>query len=52
MAPEISKIDPDHHQDVGGAVWKFYDEVLRCLFHGNSLSDPEGPAQPIYRQFS
>ena len=40
MAPDIPKIDPDRHPNLGDAAWNFRDdEVLRWLFHGNSLSD-------------
>ena len=39
MAPDSPKIDPDRHPNLGDAAWYFRDEVLRWLFHGNSLSD-------------
>ena len=40
MAPDIPKTDPDRHSNLGDAAWNFRDdEVLRWLFHGNSLSD-------------
>ncbi len=39
MAPDIPKVDPDRHLDLRAAAWNFRDEVMRCLFHGNSLSD-------------
>jgi hypothetical protein len=34
MAPDISKIDPDRHPNLGDAAWNFRDEVLYRLFHG------------------
>ena len=34
MAPDIPKIDPDRHPNLGDAAWNFRDEVLRWLFHG------------------
>ena len=34
MAPDIPKIDPDRHPNLGGAASNFRDEVMRCLFHG------------------
>jgi len=40
MAPDIPKIDPDRHPNLGDAAWNFRDEVFQWLFHGNSLSDP------------
>ena len=39
MTPDIPKVDPDRHLDLRAAAWYFSDEVLRGLFHGNSLSD-------------
>src|SRR5260370_1041135 len=39
MAPDIPKIDPDRHPNLGDAAWNFGDEVLRWFFHGHSLSD-------------
>ena len=39
MAPDIPKIDPDRHPNLGDAAWNFSDE--RCcdgFFMGNSLS--------------
>ena len=39
MAPDIPKIDPDRHPNLGDAAWNFGDEVLRWSFHGHSLSD-------------
>jgi len=41
MAPDISKVDTDRHLNPGLSVWNFRDEVLRRVFHGNSLSDPK-----------
>ena len=38
MAPDISKVDTDRHLNPGPSVWNFRDEVLRRVFHGNSLS--------------
>jgi hypothetical protein len=40
MAPDIPKIYPDRHPNLGDAAWNFRDEVFQWLFHGNSLSDP------------
>jgi hypothetical protein len=40
MAPDIPKVDPDRHPDLGDAAWNFRDEAMRWLFHDNSLSDP------------
>jgi hypothetical protein len=38
MTPNIPKIDPDRHLDLGAAAWCFRDEVLRLLLHPHSLS--------------
>jgi hypothetical protein len=38
MTPDIPKIDPDRHLDLGAAAWFFHDEVLRLLLHSHSLS--------------
>jgi hypothetical protein len=38
MAPDIPKIDPDRHLDLGTAAWCFRYEVLRLLLHSHSLS--------------
>jgi hypothetical protein len=38
MAPDISKVDTDRHLNPGPSAWNFRDEVLRRVFHGNSLS--------------
>jgi hypothetical protein len=40
MAPDISKVDTDHHLNRGLSAWDFRNEILRRLFHGNSLSEP------------
>jgi hypothetical protein len=37
MASNISKIDANRHLNVGLSGWDFCDEVLRRVFHGNSL---------------
>jgi hypothetical protein len=34
MAPDIPKIDPDRHPDLGVSAWYFRNEVLLRLFHG------------------
>jgi hypothetical protein len=34
MAPDIPKIDPDRHPDLGASAWYFRDKVLRGIFHG------------------
>jgi hypothetical protein len=54
MAPDIPKIDPDRHPNLGDAAWNFGDEVLRWFFHGHSLSDSKNllprkcpPIQPV-----
>src|SRR3984885_4247917 len=47
MAPDIPKIDPDRHPNLGDAVWNFRDEVLRWIFHGDSLSDPRDRLIPF-----
>jgi hypothetical protein len=33
------------------AAWNFRDEVLRWLFHGNSLSDPRDLLIPFFGKF-
>jgi hypothetical protein len=38
MALNISKIDAKRHLDPGLSAWDIRDEVLRRVFHGNSLS--------------
>jgi hypothetical protein len=38
MAPNISKVDADRHLNPGPSAWDSRDEVLRPVFHGNSLS--------------
>ena len=53
MAPDISKIDPDRHPNLGDAAWNFRDdEVLRWLFHGNSLSDLRDLLIPFFGKFA
>ena len=49
MAPDIPKIDPDRHPNLGEAAWNFSDEVFRWLFHANSLSDPKDLLIPFSR---
>ncbi len=52
MAPDIPKIDPDRHLNLGNAAWNFRDdEVLRWLFHGNSLSDSKDLLIPFIGKF-
>jgi hypothetical protein len=34
MVPDIPKIDPDRHPDLGASAWLFRDKVLHRLFHG------------------
>jgi hypothetical protein len=52
MAPDIPKIDPDRHPNLGDAAWNFRDdEVLRWLFHGNSLSDLRDLLIPFIGRF-
>jgi hypothetical protein len=51
MAPDIPKIDPDRHPNLGDAAWNFRDEVLRWLFHGNSLSDLRDLLIPFFGKF-
>jgi hypothetical protein len=51
MAPDISKVDPDRHLDLGAAEWNFRDKVMRQLFHGNSLSDPKDPLIPFFGKY-
>ena len=41
MAPDIPKINADRQFDPGLPAWNFRDEVMRRLFHGNSLPLPE-----------
>jgi hypothetical protein len=48
MAPDIPKIDSDRHPNLSDAVWNFRDELLRWLFHGNSLSDPKDLLIPFF----
>jgi hypothetical protein len=48
MAPDIPKIDPDRHPNLGDAAWNFRDEVFQWLFHGNSLSDPRELLIPFF----
>src|SRR5271167_3023479 len=38
MAPDISKVNTDRHLNPGLSGWSFRDEVLRRVFHRNSLS--------------
>ena len=38
MAPDISKVDTDRPLNPALSAWYFRDEVLRLVFHGNSLS--------------
>jgi hypothetical protein len=38
MAPNISKVDTDRPLNPGQSAWNFRDEVLRRVFHENSLS--------------
>src|ERR1700737_258269 len=49
MAPDIAKVDANRHLHPGLSALDFRDEVLRWLFHGNSLSLPGRPAHPICR---
>ena len=51
MAPDIPKIDPDRHPNLGDAAWNFRDEVLRWLFHGNSLSDLRDLLIPFFGNY-
>jgi hypothetical protein len=51
MAPDIPKIDPDRHPNLGDAAWNFRDEVFRWLFHGDSLSDPRDRLIPFCGKF-
>jgi hypothetical protein len=51
MAPGVPKIDPDRHPNLGDAAWNSRDEVLRWLFHGNSLSDPRDLLIPFFGNF-
>jgi hypothetical protein len=34
MAPDIPKIDPDRHPNLGDTAWNFRDEGMHRLFHG------------------
>jgi hypothetical protein len=34
VAPDVPKIDPDPHPNLGDAAWNFRDEVFRWLLHG------------------
>jgi hypothetical protein len=52
MAPDIPKIDPNRHPNLGDAAWNFRDEVLRWLFHGNSLSDLRDLLIPFIGNFA
>jgi hypothetical protein len=38
MAPDITKVDTDRHLNPGPPAWNFRDEMMRRLFHGDSLS--------------
>ena len=51
MAPDIPKIDPDRHPNLGDAAWNFGDEVLRWFFHGHSLSDSKDLLIPFFGNF-
>ena len=51
MAPDIPKIDPDGHPNLGDAAWNFRDEVLRWFFHGHSLSDSKDLLIPFFDNF-
>jgi len=51
MAPDIPKIDPDRHPNLGDAAWNFGDEVLRWFFHGHSLSDSKDLLIPFFGKF-
>jgi hypothetical protein len=51
MAPDILKIDPDCHPNLGDAAWNFRDEVFRWLLHGDSLSDPRDRLIPFFGKF-
>jgi hypothetical protein len=35
MTPDIPKIDPDRHPDLGASACYFRDKVLRRIFHGH-----------------
>ena len=52
MAPDIPKIDPDRHPNLGNAAWNFGDEVLRWFFHGHSLSDSKDLLIPFIGNFA
>ncbi|HMF63641.1 MAG TPA: hypothetical protein VK608_06085, partial [Edaphobacter sp.] len=51
MAPDIPKIDPDRHPNLGDAAWNFGDKVLRWFFHGRSLSDSKDLLIPFFGKF-
>jgi mRNA interferase YafQ len=51
MAPDISKVDPDRHLGLRAAAWNFSNEVMRRLFHGNSLSDLKDLLIPFFGKF-
>jgi hypothetical protein len=38
VAPNISEVNADRHDNQGMSAWDFRNEVLRRVFHGNSLS--------------
>src|SRR5271170_6809630 len=38
MAPNISQVNADRQDNPELSAWDFRDEVLRRVFHGNSLS--------------
>jgi hypothetical protein len=52
MAPDIPKVDTDRPLDLRASAWYFSDEVLRRLFHGNSLSDPKNLLIPFFGKFA
>ncbi len=39
---------PDRHLDLRAAAWNFSNEVMRRLFHGNSLSDLKDLLIPFF----
>jgi hypothetical protein len=41
MAPDVPKVDADRDLNLSLSAWNFSDGVLRWLFMGNSLTDPE-----------
>jgi hypothetical protein len=51
MAPDISKVDPDRHLGLRAAAWNFSNEVMRRLFHGNSLSDLKDLLIPFFGNY-